>query len=96
MQPTHTDRRRSLRRAVWSRATILWEEDEQCYSVRGHIRDLSPHGCSLVTLSRIPARMGAISALEFDLASRCRVAHTRRRGPLHVTGLEFLASLPRD
>lgn len=90
------ERRRSPRRSVWSRATVLWVDDGVSCSIRGRVRDVSAEGCSVVSMSAIPEPIGAVAALDLDIMSRFRVTHTRRVGFVHVTGLEFLASMPWD
>ena len=96
MPGTNDERRRSLRRTTWSRATVLWLEGEDSYTLRGHVRDLSAEGCSLVSLNPVPSRIGAIGSPELGVMSRFQVTHTRRNGLLQVTGMRFLASLPQE
>lgn len=88
------ERRRSPRRPVWSRATVLWVDEGESCSIRGRVRDVSAEGCSVVSTSAIRASIGAVAALDLNIVSRFRVTHTRRRGLVHITGLEFLASMP--
>lgn len=90
------ERRRSPRRSVWSRATVLWVEDGVSCSIRGRVRDVSAEGCSVVSMSAIQEPIGAVAALDLNIVSRFRVTHSRRVGFVHVTGLEFLASMPWD
>lgn len=90
------ERRRFPRRPVWSRATVLWLDDGASCSIRGRVRDVSSEGCSVVSMSKIPEPIGAVAALDLNIMSRFRVAHSRRVGFVHVTGLEFLASMPGD
>lgn len=95
MTDTPEDRRRAPRQPARARATILWiGDDEASYTLRGHIRDASPGGCSVVSLSAIPPVIGAIAVPELGVLSRFRTTHTRREGLLRITGIEYLASLP--
>jgi hypothetical protein len=88
------ERRRTQRRDTWSRALVLWLGAESSFSIKGHIRDISAEGCSLVSLSAVNAEIGAIAALDLDISSRFQVTHRRREGLLQVTGMRFLASMP--
>lgn len=96
MTSNHEEKRRAPRRDAWSRAVVLWLDEDQSYSVRGHVRDYSADGCSIVSLSSIPVPIGALSVPGLDINRRFRVSHSRREGLLQVTGVEFLAHLPRD
>jgi hypothetical protein len=96
MTDKHEEKRRTERRAAWSRAMVLWLDGEQSYTIRGHVRDVSAEGCSVVSLSAVPVPIGAIAAPDLDLSTRFQVAHTRSEGLLQVTGLRFLASMPAD
>jgi hypothetical protein len=90
------ERRRSPRRPVWSRATVLWVDEGVSCTIRGRVRDVSAEGCSVVSIGAIPAPIGAVAALDLNIMSRFRVTHSRRMGFVHITGLEFLASMPWD
>lgn len=94
VNPEFEERRRSPRRRVWSRATVLWLDGGGSCSIRGRVRDVCAEGCSVVSLSAIPACIGAVAALDLNIVSRFRVTHSRRAGLAHVSGLEFLASMP--
>jgi hypothetical protein len=96
MPGTRDERRRTSRRTTWSRATVLWLDGEDSYTLRGHIRDLSADGCSLVSLTPVASQIGAIGSPELGLMSRFQVTHSRRNGLLQVTGMRFLASLPQE
>lgn len=96
MKDNHEEKRRTERRAAWSRAMVLWLDGEQSYTIRGHVRDISDEGCSVVSLNSVPVPVGAIAAPDLDLSARFQVAHTRREGLLQVTGLRFLASMPAN
>lgn len=94
MTGTCTERRRSPRWAANSKATVLWLDGDESYTLRGHLHDVSADGCSVVTLTRIPAPIGAIGAPELGIMTRFQVTHCRRDRLMQVTGLRFLASLP--
>ncbi len=96
MPGTRDERRRTPRRTTWSRATVLWLEGEDSYTLRGHVRDYSAEGCSLVSLTPVASQIGAIGSPELSMMTRFQVTHRRRNGLMQVTGMRFLASLPQE